>query len=204
MSRQPCCQFHSRGWSHALRPAWPCSAVLPGGQEGRALLCSHQALPCSGLGTDQMPMSVSFQPAFLFLRNLALGGGLLLLLAESRSEGKSMFAGVPTMRESSPKQYMQLGGRVLLVLMFMTLLHFDASFFSVSIQPAWRACPGCMSTAWEDKKQILWSHSDKEPIYLLCARELPGRSSPGLLTLLEWPSAFSAGSSDFSHSSHLC
>uniref|UniRef100_A0A8D0BLU4 Surfeit locus protein 4 n=1 Tax=Salvator merianae TaxID=96440 RepID=A0A8D0BLU4_SALMN len=61
------------------------------------------------------------------MRNLALGGGLLLLLAESRSEGKSMFAGVPTMRESSPKQYMQLGGRVLLVLMFMTLLHFDSS-----------------------------------------------------------------------------
>lgn len=68
-----------------------------------------------------------------FLRNLALGGGLLLLLAESRSEGKSMFAGVPTVRESSPRQYMQLGGRVLLVLMFMTLLHFDASFFSVSV-----------------------------------------------------------------------
>lgn len=36
------------------------------------------------------------------------------------------------MGESSPKQYMQLGGRVLLVLMFMTLLHFDSSFFSVS------------------------------------------------------------------------
>lgn len=67
-------------------------------------------------------------------RNLALGGGLLLLLAESRSEGKSMFAGVPSMGESSPKQYMQLGGRVLLVLMFMTLLHFDSSFFSVSTE----------------------------------------------------------------------
>uniref|UniRef100_A0A8C2T303 Surfeit locus protein 4 n=1 Tax=Coturnix japonica TaxID=93934 RepID=A0A8C2T303_COTJA len=66
-----------------------------------------------------------------FCRNLALGGGLLLLLAESRSEGKSMFAGVPTMRESSPKQYMQLGGRVLLVLMFMTLLHFDMNFFYI-------------------------------------------------------------------------
>uniref|UniRef100_A0A2K6G801 Surfeit locus protein 4 n=1 Tax=Propithecus coquereli TaxID=379532 RepID=A0A2K6G801_PROCO len=80
---------------------------------------------------------VSCWLAFLVLRNLALGGGLLLLLAESRSEGKSMFAGVPTMRESSPKQYMQLGGRVLLVLMFMTLLHLDASFFSVtpSAQP---------------------------------------------------------------------
>lgn len=72
------------------------------------------------------------EPGVSVCRNLALGGGLLLLLAESRSEGKSMFAGVPTMRESSPKQYMQLGGRVLLVLMFMTLLHFDASFFSVS------------------------------------------------------------------------
>lgn len=72
-------------------------------------------------------------PLVSFCRNLALGGGLLLLLAESRSEGKSMFAGVPTMRESSPKQYMQLGGRVLLVLMFMTLLHFDMNFFYVSI-----------------------------------------------------------------------
>lgn len=74
----------------------------------------------------------------LLLRNLALGGGLLLLLAESRSEGKSMFAGVPSMGESSPKQYMQLGGRVLLVLMFMTLLHFDTNFFSVSIDSIYR------------------------------------------------------------------
>ncbi|XP_038845303.1 surfeit 4, like isoform X2 [Salvelinus namaycush] len=65
------------------------------------------------------------------MRNLALGGGLLLLLAESRGEGKSMFAGVPSMGEHSPKQYMQLGGRVLLVLMFMTLLHFDPSFISI-------------------------------------------------------------------------
>uniref|UniRef100_A0A674NP01 Surfeit locus protein 4 n=1 Tax=Takifugu rubripes TaxID=31033 RepID=A0A674NP01_TAKRU len=69
------------------------------------------------------------------MRNLALGGGLLLLLAESRSEGKSMFAGVPSMGESSPKQYMQLGGRVLLVLMFMTLLHFDFNFFSSAYFP---------------------------------------------------------------------
>ncbi|XP_016118268.1 surfeit locus protein 4-like, partial [Sinocyclocheilus grahami] len=78
--------------------------------------------------------SILWDPKFL-MRNLALGGGLLLLLAESRSEGRSMFAGVPTMRESSPKQYMQLGGRVLLVLMFMTLLHFDTSFLSVSKYP---------------------------------------------------------------------
>ncbi|KAG8129977.1 hypothetical protein E2320_016592 [Naja naja] len=65
------------------------------------------------------------------MRNLALGGGLLLLLAESRSEGKSMFAGVPTVEDISPRQYMQLGGRLLLVLMFMTLLHFELSPFTI-------------------------------------------------------------------------
>uniref|UniRef100_A0A2K5EB59 Uncharacterized protein n=1 Tax=Aotus nancymaae TaxID=37293 RepID=A0A2K5EB59_AOTNA len=90
---------------------------------------------CFGLfgiiALQMIAYSVLWDLKFL-MRNLALGGGLLLLLAESHSEGKSMFAGIPTMRESSSKQYMQLGGRVLLVLMFMTLLHFDASFFSPS------------------------------------------------------------------------
>lgn len=65
-------------------------------------------------------------------RNLALGGGLLLLLAECRGEARSVFAGVPSLgHQSSPKHLLQLGGRVLLVLMFMTLLHFDLSLFSV-------------------------------------------------------------------------
>ncbi|KAI5613289.1 surfeitprotein 4, like [Silurus asotus] len=89
---------------------------------------------CFGLfgiiGLQTVAYSILWDPKFL-MRNMALGGGLLLLLAESRSEGRSMFAGVPTVRESSPKQYMQLGGRVLLVLMFMTLLHFDANFLSI-------------------------------------------------------------------------
>ncbi|XP_011820870.1 PREDICTED: surfeit locus protein 4 isoform X6 [Mandrillus leucophaeus] len=65
--------------------------------------------------------------SFVFLNLLGQLTGCVLVL----SRNFSMFAGVPTMRESSPKQYMQLGGRVLLVLMFMTLLHFDASFFSI-------------------------------------------------------------------------
>ncbi|XP_056448872.1 surfeit locus protein 4-like [Gadus chalcogrammus] len=74
--------------------------------------------------------SILWDVKFL-MRNLALGGGLLLLLAESRGEGKSMFAGVPSLGESSPKQYMQLGGRVLLVLMFMTLLHFELNLITI-------------------------------------------------------------------------
>ncbi|KAA8592852.1 hypothetical protein FQN60_018307 [Etheostoma spectabile] len=75
--------------------------------------------------------SILWDPKFL-MRNLALGGGLLLLLAECRGEARSVFAGVPSLgHQSSPKHLLQLGGRVLLVLMFMTLLHFDLSLFSI-------------------------------------------------------------------------
>uniref|UniRef100_A0AAZ3SWW5 Surfeit locus protein 4 n=1 Tax=Oncorhynchus tshawytscha TaxID=74940 RepID=A0AAZ3SWW5_ONCTS len=112
--------------------AWIEKALL----SGCVLILSRHFVQyaCFGLfgiiALQTVAYSILWDIKFL-MRNLALGGGLLLLLAESRSEGKSMFAGVPSMGESSPKQYMQLGGRVLLVLMFMTLLHFDPSFFSI-------------------------------------------------------------------------
>lgn len=67
----------------------------------------------------------------LFHRNLALAGGVLLLLAEDRAEGKSLFAGLPSLGENNPKQYMQLSGRILLVLMFLTLLRFEMDFFQM-------------------------------------------------------------------------
>ncbi|XP_047448923.1 surfeit locus protein 4-like [Mugil cephalus] len=74
--------------------------------------------------------SILWDVKFL-MRNLSLGGGLLLLLAESREETRSVFAGVPSLgHQSSPKNLLQLGGRVLLVLMFLTLLHFDLSLFT--------------------------------------------------------------------------
>ena len=63
---------------------------------------------------------------FLF-RNLALIGALLLVLAESLVEYKSLFAGVPSLGENKPKMYMQLTGRVLLLFMFLTLLRFGKS-----------------------------------------------------------------------------
>ncbi|KAH7636871.1 surfeit locus protein 4 [Dermatophagoides farinae] len=59
------------------------------------------------------------------MRNMSLCGALLLLLAESRAEGRSMFAGVPTLGENKPKTYMQLLGRILVIFMFVTVLHFD-------------------------------------------------------------------------------
>jgi ER-derived vesicles protein len=66
------------------------------------------------------------------LRNLALIGALLLVLAESRGEARSLFAGIPTMGENKPKNWMQLAGRVLLAFMFITLLRFELSFLQVS------------------------------------------------------------------------
>ena len=64
-------------------------------------------------------------------RNLALAGGVLLLLAESKAEGKSLFAGLPSLGENTPKTYLQLSGRILLVFMFLTLLRFEFSVFQL-------------------------------------------------------------------------
>lgn len=74
--------------------------------------------------------SILWDIQFLF-RNLALIGALLLVLAESRVEGKSLFAGVPSLGENKPKMYLQLAGRVLLVFMFLTLLRFEASAMQI-------------------------------------------------------------------------
>lgn len=72
--------------------------------------------------------SIIYEIRFL-MRNLALIGGLLLLLAECKHENKSLFAGVPSMSSSvQPRSYFQLSGRILLILMFISLFHFDLHF----------------------------------------------------------------------------
>ena len=78
-----------------------------------------------------MAYSILWDLQFLF-RNLALIGALLLVLAESRQEGKSLFAGVPTLGDNKPKSYLQLTGRILLVFMFATLLRMEFSFMQAS------------------------------------------------------------------------
>lgn len=74
--------------------------------------------------------SILWDTHFL-LRNLALIGALLLVLAESRVEGRSLFAGVPSLGENKPKTYLQLTGRILLVFLFITLLYFELSVLQV-------------------------------------------------------------------------
>ncbi|XP_014214336.1 surfeit locus protein 4 homolog [Copidosoma floridanum] len=74
--------------------------------------------------------SILWDMQFLF-RNLALIGALLLVLAESKAEGRSLFAGVPSLGENKPKSLLQLAGRVLLAFMFVTLIRFEWSFFQI-------------------------------------------------------------------------
>lgn len=75
--------------------------------------------------------SILWDIAFL-LRNLSLVGALLLLLAEASDESRrSLFAGVPSMGDNKPKSYMQLTGRVLLALMFVTILHLELHVLSI-------------------------------------------------------------------------
>ena len=52
----------------------------------------------------------------------------MLLLAEISGEAKSMFAGVPSLGSNQKQNYMQLAGRLLVIIMFLTLFNF---YFSV-------------------------------------------------------------------------
>jgi uncharacterized membrane protein YphA (DoxX/SURF4 family) len=67
------------------------------------------------------------------MKNMALIGGLILLLAESKAQGRSLFAGLPSMGENTQKTYLQLSGRILLVFMFLTLIKFDWSLMTLII-----------------------------------------------------------------------
>ncbi|CAK8674817.1 surfeit locus protein 4-like isoform X2 [Clavelina lepadiformis] len=96
------------------------------------------------IGLQTVAYSILWDIKFL-ARNMALVGAVLLLLAESKSEAKSLFAGVPTLDRNTPKSYMQLSGRVLLVLMFMTLLHFTLNPIDIIMNLIGLACIVCIA-----------------------------------------------------------
>ncbi|KPI37387.1 uncharacterized protein AB675_10225 [Cyphellophora attinorum] len=54
-----------------------------------------------------------------FLRNLSVMGGLLMVLGDSFVKKTRVFAGLPTIDEKDKKMYIQLGGRVLLIFLFV-------------------------------------------------------------------------------------
>ena len=67
--------------------------------------------------------------SFIF-RSCSLVGGLILLMVENRKEARSLFAGVPTIHNNAPKNYMQLAGRILLVIMFITIVRYEFTIIS--------------------------------------------------------------------------
>ncbi|KAG0178660.1 hypothetical protein DFQ28_003949 [Apophysomyces sp. BC1034] len=66
-------------------------------------------------------MFLAFNALLFFLRNLSVGGGLLMCLSESmvRHRTQPMFASLPQLSEDDRHKYLQLAGRVLLVLLFI-------------------------------------------------------------------------------------
>lgn len=58
-----------------------------------------------------------------FLRNLSVVGGLMMLLAESLlAKRRNVFAGLPSMSDEDRSKYVLLGGRVLLVFLFVSFV----------------------------------------------------------------------------------
>merc|ERR1719348_2647142 len=98
------------------------------GSVAMVLLRKHIDLPCANLFMtvflQTIAYSILWDVQFLF-RNFALCGALLLVIAESKVEDKSLFAGVPSLGENKTKSYLQLAGRVLMVFMFITVLKFE-------------------------------------------------------------------------------
>jgi len=66
-------------------------------------------------------------------RSLSLVGAVLLILAENKKDSSNVFNSMPMMEDpsKSTKSYMQLSGRVLLVLMFVSLLKFSSGWTEI-------------------------------------------------------------------------
>ncbi|KFD57363.1 hypothetical protein M514_01874 [Trichuris suis] len=101
----------------------PCAMVM---------LRKQVAISCVVLVLVVVVQSITYQIVFdlrFLARSVAVGGGVLLLLAESQSEDQTLFAGVPQASDPyKPKSLMQLTGRILLIFMFISLMHIEVSF----------------------------------------------------------------------------
>jgi len=97
----------------------PCGFILTRKYVNVAVYCLFAII-----GLQTIAYKILWDGRFL-LRNLSLAGGLMLLLVESKPDAKSLFAGVPSLGDNKPKNYMQFAGRILLIVMFLTIIRID-------------------------------------------------------------------------------
>jgi len=60
-----------------------------------------------------------------FLRNLSITGGLLMVLSEALARRRNFFPGLPQLNDTDRATYVQLLGRILLVLLFISFVYAD-------------------------------------------------------------------------------
>ncbi|CAG2171675.1 unnamed protein product [Oppiella nova] len=65
--------------------------------------------------------------SYFWLNAMNQCGALLLLLAECQTEAHTLLAGVPSDRQNRPKAYLLLTGRILTVLIFVTIIYYDVN-----------------------------------------------------------------------------
>ncbi|KAF9982289.1 hypothetical protein BGZ65_003031 [Modicella reniformis] len=68
--------------------------------------------------TQALGYGLIFDASF-FLRNLSVIGGLLMVVSDSLSKRRQLFAGLPSITENDKRTYLQLAGRVLLIFLFV-------------------------------------------------------------------------------------
>ena len=77
-------------------------------------------------------------------------------MVENRKEARSLFAGVPTMHNNAPKNYMQLAGRILLVIMFLTIVRYEFTVTATIQNLIGGICIVCVAIGFKTKLSALF------------------------------------------------
>lgn len=79
----------------------------------------------------------------------------MLLLAEYSGEAKTMFAGVPSVGGNQRQSYMQLAGRLLVIIMFLTLFSLEVSIIRIISFLLGAALMVCVAIGYKTKLAAL-------------------------------------------------